>query len=71
MELKEKLELLEEIMDCEGELTEDTILADVDEWDSLSALSLTVLVRKEFGISLTTDMIRGFVTVKDICDIMQ
>ena len=71
MELKEKLEALEEIMDYDGELTEEMLLEDVEEWDSLSALSLIVFCKKEFGKDITTAMIKEFVTVKDICDIMQ
>ena len=41
MKLEEKIAILQDIMDVEvGVLTEDTILADVEEWDSLATLSL-------------------------------
>ena len=71
MDIKEKLELLEEIMDVdEGSLSEDMDLDDIEEWDSLSALALTVEVLKRFGIKLSTDKIKEFKTVQDICDIM-
>ncbi len=72
MELSEKLEILAEIMDMEEEeLVADMLLEDIDEWDSLSALALTVTMKKEFGIDLTTEMIQNFKTVSDICDMMQ
>lgn len=68
MTLQEKIELIEEIMDVEeGTLTEDTVLDEVEEWDSLSTLSLTVEMKKRYSKNLTTDMIKGFVTVGDIC----
>ena len=68
MTLQEKIELIEEIMDVEeGTLTEDTVLDEVEEWDSLSTLSLTVEMKKKYSKNLTTDMIKSFVTVGDIC----
>lgn len=60
---------LEEIMETdEGILNENTILADVEEWDSLSKLSLMAFVKKEFSISLTANQIKEFITVADICN---
>ncbi len=71
MEIQEKLELLEEIMDVdEGSLSVEMELEDIEEWDSLSSLALTVEVLKRFGVKLTTEMVKGFKTVQDICDIM-
>lgn len=68
MELKEKIEFLEEIMDIEEEtLTEDTVLADIDEWDSLSTLSLMSEMKRRFGMKLTMQNIKEFRTVADIC----
>lgn len=67
MTLQEKIEFLEEIMDVE-KLSEDTILKEVEEWDSLSTLSLTVEMKKKYGKNLTTDEIKAFVTVRDICN---
>lgn len=68
MTLQEKIEFLEEIMDVEeGTLNEDTNLDDVQEWDSLSTLSLTVEMKKKYNKNLTTDEIKSFVTVGDVC----
>ncbi len=68
MTLQEKIEFLEEIMDVEEEtLNVDTILKDVEEWDSLSTLSLTVEMKKKYNKNLTTDEIKSFVTVGDVC----
>ena len=49
MELKEKLALIEEVLDVEeGSLSPETELADVDEWDSIAALSLIVMLDEKF-----------------------
>ena len=71
MKLEEKIAFLQDIMDVEERvLTEDTILADVEEWDSLATLSLLAEMRKRFGIQLTTAEIKKFETVSDILQII-
>lgn len=69
MNTKEKIELLEEIMDLEpGELDLGTILSELDEWDSMTKLSLAAEAQKEFGKTLSVEDIKGFITVQDICN---
>lgn len=68
---QEKIAMLEETWELdEGTLTPDTVLADVDEYDSMAKLSLIVLMDDEFGVKLTGDVIKGFVTVGDILKLM-
>lgn len=68
MSLEEKIEYLEEILDVdEGTLTPDTILDDVEEWDSLSTLYLTVEMKKRYALNLTTETLKNFKTIGDIC----
>ncbi|MBE6096541.1 MAG: acyl carrier protein [Schwartzia succinivorans] len=68
----EKIAMLEEIMDVdEGTLEIDTVLDEIDEWDSLSKLSLIAEAKKTFKIKLTSDVIESFATVKDICDFLK
>ena len=58
---------MEEIMDLdEDTLTMDSLLDDIDEWDSLSVLSLTVYAKKTLGIDLETSVIISFKTINDI-----
>ena len=47
------------------------LLEDIEEWDSLSSLSLTVEVKKKYGNNLTTEEIKTFKTVQDICDYLE
>ena len=66
--LEEKLELLEDIMDYDDTLKPEMVLADLEEWDSLSTLALAAKVRELYGTNLTSDQILQFETVQDICD---
>ena len=69
---QEKIAMLEETWELdEGTLTADTVLADVDEYDSMAKLSLIVLMDDEFGVKLTGDVIKGFETVGDILKRME
>ena len=68
---QEKITLLEETLELdEGTLAADTVLADVDEYDSMAKLSLIVMMDDEFGVKLTGDVIKGFETVGDILKLM-
>ena len=68
---REKLAMLEDMLELdEGDLAMDTVLSDVDEYDSMAKLSLIVLMEDEFDVKLTGDMIKGFETVGDIVALM-
>lgn len=69
--LEEKLELLEDIMDYDDALKPEMVLADLEEWDSLSTLTLAAKVRELYGTNLTSDQILQFETVQDICDYLK
>ena len=71
MTIAEKLELLAETFDVEvDEISEDTVLEELDNWDSMTKLSLIVMFDDECGKKITSDEIKGFKTVKDIMDLM-
>lgn len=72
MTLEEKLALLEETLETdEGVLKADRPLAEVEEYDSMTKLALIVMMEDEFGVKLTSDMVRGFEMVQDILDLMK
>jgi len=41
---------------------------DLDEWDSLTALSLIAMVDEEYGVKLTGDDIKSSVVIQDLFD---
>ncbi len=72
MSEQEKIAMLEETLELdEGTLTADTVLADVEEYDSMAKLSLIVMMDDEFGIKLNGDVIKSFETVGDILKLME
>ena len=72
MELKEKLALIEEVLDVEeGSLSPETELADVDEWDSIAALSLIVMLDEKFEKTVSGAQIKALETVNDILSYME
>ncbi len=71
MNTSEKIKLLEETLDVEeGTLQEDTLLADIDEYDSMAKLSLIVMFDEECGKKVDGAIIKGFKTVADIINMM-
>ncbi len=71
MDIKEKIAKIEELLDVdEGTLTEDTVLEELDEWDSMSILSLIVYFDEECGKNISGEEIKDFEIVKDIMDLM-
>ena len=71
MKLEEKIALLEDMLELDGgTLKPETVLADIDEYDSMAKLSLIVLMDDEFGKKLAGEQIRVFKTVQDILDFM-
>ena len=67
MNLQEKLALIEEVLDVEtGSLTPETLLAEVDEWDSIEALSLVVMLDEKFEKTVSGVQIKALASVNDI-----
>ncbi len=72
MEKKDKLAILEDMMELEkGTLAPETELNDLEEWDSLSALSFVVMLGDEFGRKVTGQEVRNMETVQDMLNIME
>ena len=67
MNLQEKLTLIEEVLDvAEDSLTPETLLAEVDEWDSIAALSLIVMLDEKFEKTVSRAQIKALESVNDI-----
>ena len=71
MTTKEKLALLEDLFEMdENTLDAGTELSEIDEWDSMTKLSLIVMIDDECGKKLKSEDIKAFKTVQDILDFM-
>lgn len=66
MNRDEFLEKMQDVLQMEDELTFDTILEDLEEWDSLAMMAVTAFLDKNFNLKLTFDDFKNFKTVEDI-----
>lgn len=72
MELNRKMELLAELFELEtNEFGPETVLEDLEEWDSLAAISYVVMMDEEFDKIANPRDIQGFKTVNDILNSME
>ena len=72
MELEKKIELLADLFEVEPEeIVTEQRLDEFDAWDSMSKLSLIVLMDDECGKKLTGEQILKFQTMGDILDFME
>lgn len=72
MNTNEKIALLAETLDLDEDLLkEDTLLTDLDEYDSMAKLSLIVMYDEQFGKKVDGDTVKGFETVGDILNLME
>ncbi len=72
MDIKSKLALIEECMDLdEGTVNPESELAEFEEWDSVSALSIIAMVDEHFHKTLTGDDLKNAKTVADILAMME
>lgn len=72
MNEKEKMELLEEIMELDnGTLSVDDVLEDYVEWDSITALSFIAMMDEKFGRTISGADVKGLRTVADAVNMMR
>jgi len=63
------LELFIEKNDIEDEISENTPLEDIEEWDSLAAVTTIALFYKELNLKVNASDMKNCKTVKDILDL--
>ena len=69
---EEKIAILEEIMEVEeGTLTTETLLSNIEEWDSVSFLSFMAMMDEKFGKTVTGSEIKAKETVGDLMAMME
>ncbi len=64
---QELVELFAEALEVEpAQLTPETRIADVEEWNSIGWLTIMSLVDERLGVQIESKAIRSFQTVKDV-----
>ncbi len=58
--------------DTESDLIKpETVFRDLEEWDSLTALSLIAMADEEYSVKLTGDDIKSSITLHDVFEIIK
>ena len=72
MTSEQKIKLLEEILDLEEDsLNAETVLKDLEEWDSVAFLSFIAMMDDEFGKNIKGSVVREQKTVADLMALME
>ena len=67
--MENKLKKLEQLFEMqEGTLRPDTLLKDLEEWDSITRLSFVVMMEDDYGKKVTRTEVMNYKTVSDILD---
>lgn len=66
MTREEFLVEMQDVLQTDAELSADTVLADLDEWDSLAMMATMAFVDKNFGVKLGIKDFKDMETVGDI-----
>lgn len=70
MTLDEKIEIIKEILECEdSDICPDTKLSEIQEWDSLSVLSLIMYMLDNYSVQISGYDVRNFKSVQDIVNL--
>ena len=69
---EQKIKTIEEIFDLEeGTLTEETILNDLEDWDSVAIISFIAMMDDEFDKIVKGSVVREQKTVADLMALME
>lgn len=64
------MEKMADLLDCENEITMNSVLNDIEEWDSLSIVSFLAMANTYNKRKIEPAKIREAVTVRDLYDLM-
>ena len=69
MNKEEFLEAMIDVLQTEDEITMDTVLEDLEEWDSLSIMATMAFLDKNFGVKTSMKDYQNMKTIGDIAQI--
>lgn len=69
MNKEEFLEAMVDVLQTEDEITMDTVLDNLEEWDSLSIMATMAFLDKNFGVKTSMKDYQNMKTIGDIAKI--
>ena len=61
----------QDIIERHSPIVPEEVLRDMEEWDSLAALSLVSMVDDEYGVVISSEDLEKVVTVQDMIDLIK
>lgn len=71
MDKEEFLNRMTDILDAEDDVTMDAVLADIEEWDSLSVVSYVAMANTSCGKKVNVKDVREAETIQDLYDLLK
>ena len=65
------IEKMVDILDSEEEITMDTVLDDLEEWDSLSLVSFMAMANAAYGKKVVPADVKAAETIKDLYELVK
>ena len=71
--MNEKIAQLLETIECENTegITEETLLSDIEEWDSMGVISAITMLATDYNYTLTYEELKKLSKVSDILELMK
>lgn len=71
--MKEKIAKILESIECENKdnIDENTLLSDIEEWDSMGKISIITMISENYGYILTYEELKKLKTIGDIVEFME
>ena len=68
--MEQFLKKMQDLIDCEQELTMDCLLNDIEEWDSLSFVSFLAMANTQYGKKIKPADLRKAKTISDLYNLV-
>lgn len=69
--MEQFIEKMVDMLDAEEEITMDTVLDELDEWDSLSFVSFLAMANAAYGKKLNATDVKNAETVADLYELIK
>lgn len=69
--MKQFIEKMVDVLDVEEEITVETVLNDLEEWDSLSLVSFMAMANATYGKKVLPSDVKAAKTVKDLYELVK
>ena len=69
--MEQFIDNLSDVLDCEEEITTETVLEEIEEWDSLSYVAFVAMAKGGYGKNVVASDVRAAETVADLYNLVK